>query len=83
VFKKINEHTKKTMEIRCKTPVILMLEKSNFGRRLRKIPTANIFKALKMIFLYNAFFEVPFSKSLVNDNAIDTPTMNKKKGKIK
>ena len=81
-YMKIKEVNKYTNEILCKTPVHLIFSKSKLGQSHKKSPTKYIFKDLQKIFLNIVFLEILFSTFSDRESTIETPTINRKVGKI-
>ncbi len=69
--------------MRCRTPGILIVKKLKWGKRARKIPRPKRITVLFMVFKYNSFFLMPSSILLDKEKDMETPTINKKKGKIR
>jgi hypothetical protein len=79
---KTKEANKYTNEILCKTPTHLIFPKSKLGQSHKKSPTKYIFKDLQKIFFNIVFLEILFSTFLDRESTIETPTINRKVGKI-
>ena len=79
---KIREVNKYTKEILCKTPAHLIFSKSKLGQSHKKRPTKYIFKDLQKIFLKLIFWKFDFQLFSERESTIETPTINRKVGKI-
>jgi len=69
--------------MRCRTPGILIVTKLKWGKRARKIPRPKRITVLFMVFKYNSFFSMLCSILLDKERDMETPTINKKKGKTR
>lgn len=74
---------KYTNAIRWRTPGIRNSEKLKLGNKFRNKPRTNMIMPRLRDFSRNSFLFNPLAKDLLKAIAIETPTINKKNGKIR